>query len=827
MPYHAEVHRKRNRSPQLKILFYLYPGLLPQGPDFNGGWTWVLAGLAKTLGETGSGRYVIVTASRFAHHATSSSEQVELRLIDETALHVDVREIAPSSSTLTALAELARTQTDESHPAIALLNERVRNACNDFEPDLIVTVGMEAKYLRSIWPDAPILNVEAGAFSRSPFPFSLYFDHIGMYQSSAIPLLSSGISAIDNASPLQHFVEDFRAWTLSALTEANPFKDHDYRSRFERLALLPLQVSNYYSFDDQCNYRTQFEYLFDVVSAAPKGVGLIATEYVHWGAVFDPSHSGSNLDFLRKTFPNVVIAECARKYTSSSQYLCPHVDGVWSVSSNVGYQALLLGKRLGSPAQTHYHGLAHDHTPKDFFSSLTADAPTEDRLPFLAWYLENYLVPGKLLGDPRWLYEYLSQRRTAILAAKNPLDGFIPLGSPGAIRDAWDISRATEAAARWTNRESKLLQRLAKANSLLTECQAEPPCSVLQDANQCNDAAPAYVVLSGAHNGVPFGSDLVAQFFQNKLAEVGLRCLGFAHNAHDSAALLSAPKASVVKLVVLNAEGLSIRDNEQFQSLIDFASEMKERSASLVLINANASESDEIMGPLLELFDRVTLRHSNKLGPTRHWHEEASWVPDISLAAFKKAASGHSGTRDEDGAYPLAIVEGFTANTKPALSDFAEFHHLPYYLMDNTHIDPIVNDQGTAYELGDFVFPRILRFPSELYGSKACLTGHYQGLSAALAIGVPVFCPLFDDLADIHRLIDDAGIGAQALLSREWLECGHVGKLAELEALLQDWSPAAIQSAKLWVNSAIDRIEEFFTELKGLAVVNSQSGLTN
>src|SRR5260370_13030057 len=121
------------------------------------------------------------------------------------------------------------------------------------------------------------------------------------------------------------------------------------------------------------------------------------------------------------------------------------------------------------------------------------------------------------------------------------------------------------------------------------------------------------------------------------------------------------------------------------------------------------------MSPLLKLFDRVTLRHSNKLGPTRHWHEEASWVPDVSLAAFKKVSSGDCGTRDQDGEYPLTIVEGSTADAKPALSDFAEFHHLPYYSMDNTHIDQIVSGQGTSYEVGDLVFPRILGFPTELY----------------------------------------------------------------------------------------------------------------
>ena len=51
------------------------------------------------------------------------------------------------------------------------------------------------------------------------------------------------------------------------------------RRRFDRLCLLPLQVSNEFSFDGLVSYRTQFEYLYDVLAAAPKDVAVIVTEH--------------------------------------------------------------------------------------------------------------------------------------------------------------------------------------------------------------------------------------------------------------------------------------------------------------------------------------------------------------------------------------------------------------------------------------------------------------------------------------------------------------------------------------------------------------------
>src|SRR4030095_7299878 len=107
---------------------------------------------------------------------------------------------------------------------------------------------------------------------------------------------------------------------------------------FERVVLLPLGVSNFFSFDDYAPYRTQFEYLVDILLKTPPHIGLLVTEYIQWGRVLHDEGSAANLQWLRSTFPNFLFHQEFRRFASSSPYLLSHVDGVITVVSNVGPQ---------------------------------------------------------------------------------------------------------------------------------------------------------------------------------------------------------------------------------------------------------------------------------------------------------------------------------------------------------------------------------------------------------------------------------------------------------------------------------------------------------
>jgi hypothetical protein len=170
-------------------------------------------------------------------------------------------------------------------------------------------------------------------------------------------------------------------------------------------------------------------------------VRIIVTEYAQWGPVVTNVGPARNLDYLRQAFPNMLFVEPFRSYRSPSQFLVPRVDGVWSVSSNVGSQALLFAHALGTPSSTHLAGIAHSTDFSDFFARLGREVP-QSRHAFLAWLLERYLVPESLWADGAWLDEYL-RRRLAASRVEDPIASFVPIADTDRLRRAW-IDEAPE-----------------------------------------------------------------------------------------------------------------------------------------------------------------------------------------------------------------------------------------------------------------------------------------------------------------------------------------------------------------------------------------------
>jgi hypothetical protein len=239
---------------------------------------------------------------------------------------------------------------------------------NGFEPDIIIGFAGQANYLARLWPSALRLHIERGHFGRDPYPFSMYFDHVGTHARSAVARAGGLKLAYPLTSDGRTLVSAFRSQMTAAFDGLDPFRTQALRKRFDRLCLLPLQVSNEFSFDGLVNYRTQFEYLYDVLAAAPKDVAVIVTEHPNGDPVLRRSGSCANIDMLRRTFPNIVFLDEFRQCQSPSQLLVPRVDGVWTVSSSVGYQALLFNRLLGSPSSTELSNVADATTLEDFFA---------------------------------------------------------------------------------------------------------------------------------------------------------------------------------------------------------------------------------------------------------------------------------------------------------------------------------------------------------------------------------------------------------------------------------------------------------------------------
>ncbi len=422
----------------MKIAGYIHPISQALGPNFACGWFEIVAKLLQSLHRDADCDCIMVAGSwpfRSAAEKGQGSllQGIRLAEIDETALY---RSLSALNRLPTALDGTAYERDHGDDQALQVITDEVARSVGGFVPDVIISFGIQTDFLAPLWPNALRLHIESGPFSRNPYPFSLFFDHLGMYGRSIVGQAGQRLRTHRATDDAVGLVSAFRTRNTYALDAVDPFHAVDFRAKFDRLVLLPLQVSNYYSFDRQSRYRTQFEYLLDVLSAAPRDVGVIVTEYLEWGHVLKDCGSGQNLAYLQRNFPNLIFLDQFRSYSSPSQFLAPRVDGVWSVSSNVGYQALLYNRVLGSPATSHLAGLAHATTFDGFFGAIGSAAPINNDAA-LAWLLERYLVPDALLSDGRVLHDYLIRRISAVAVADDPMDSFVPIADLDRLMHAW------------------------------------------------------------------------------------------------------------------------------------------------------------------------------------------------------------------------------------------------------------------------------------------------------------------------------------------------------------------------------------------------------
>ena len=425
----------------MRIAAYVHPIVHSLGPEFNHSWLEILAQILQVLRGEPDNECMLITGAwhyRWAREngRTDILEGLRIAALDEVSLY---RKLSAAGPLPTCLDRLAYDR-QKDHPALQILSKEVAVNAKGFQPDIVISFAIQIDFLKMLWPKAVMFHVETGPYTRNPYPFSLFFDHIGMYKRSAIAQHGMQLRSTSISKDGRLLISKFRSHYSGTLAAIDPFRSHNFRERFSRLCLLPLQVCSYYSFDEQSSYRTQFEYLVDVLSAAPADVGVIVTEYVEFGPIIKNWGPDDNLNYLHERFSNLIFMEELRSFKSPSQFIVPRVDGVWSVSSNVGYQALLFERLLGSPTTTHFANIAHTNSLNDFFERIGKQRST-DNDQILAWQLMHYLVPEFLLKNGKWLNEYFERRLCAITRSDDPVDAFVAIADIDELQEAW-IGRA-------------------------------------------------------------------------------------------------------------------------------------------------------------------------------------------------------------------------------------------------------------------------------------------------------------------------------------------------------------------------------------------------
>jgi HAD superfamily hydrolase (TIGR01549 family) len=272
-----------------------------------------------------------------------------------------------------------------------------------------------ANVIRKFLPEAKVIHLMPGFLSRVPFPELFTVDFNGLFNESTLARYADEINLECPNAEGEDLVARIRAELLSFILQNNPFPKAvlDPTHRFSKLLLLPLQVTDQYAFVADSGYRSQFALLQDVLTQVPPDVGLVVTQYVNPTAQ-DLAITPENYPGLKERFPNLIYDESFNRIDNSSQYLLSVVDGVVTLSSSIGLQALLWKKPLITLGKTYLSSISTYSSVAAWYES---DQRTEEILltktdAVLAWMLRHTQVLATKLHDEDFLsalLQYIEQ----------------------------------------------------------------------------------------------------------------------------------------------------------------------------------------------------------------------------------------------------------------------------------------------------------------------------------------------------------------------------------------------------------------------------------
>ena len=266
------------------------------------------------------------------------------------------------------------------------------NKFGETEFDVIITFS-PVSYLKNLYPKALILHYEFGVFSRAPFPVTFFLDPVGPGGSGYINKYHNEIlENINFTEKEERLLDNFVNKIKKTLMTDNPFEEEikKLREKFKYIVLLPLQFNNFYLFDLEADYKSQFEYLEDVLikTSENKDIGIIVTQ--HPGSRCLSSH---NVKYFRDNYQNFIYLGNSESYISVSQIMMPLVDAAITVSTSVGYHALLWNKKLITLGKNYLKAFSDCSSLCELDKMFSSDSDYYEKKKFLYWIIANYVIP--------------------------------------------------------------------------------------------------------------------------------------------------------------------------------------------------------------------------------------------------------------------------------------------------------------------------------------------------------------------------------------------------------------------------------------------------
>lgn len=414
----------------MKICFYVEPLIFHNKPFHYFAWLGYCTKIYNCL-KTSSFRkeyeFRFITSEALAHYGMNN-----YGLPEDILIQIQQKEIKQDFNTNNTSITQSFQMESCGDEVLQEYGKIIQDKLSSFEPEIILTFS-PVPFLERAYPNALILHMDNGMFSRTPYPDSLFFDPFGLYDQSFPVRFNKELKNYQASEEELDCLEKTRNYYKKHIDEKSPMPPYEeaIREHFDKIVLLPLQYTGETAFDIHCPFRNQGEYLYHVMENIPENVGVLTIEHptALWvGDYFD----SDTLPYLRERFPNFIMFEAFRKIQNISQLVVPYVDAVISISSSLGYQSLFWKKKLISLGTSHIDHFADIHSIHDF-----------DKLDFntttnwdnaIAYLMTHYWITEQdCLNNENWLHNFFKMSLEKFEEGDLKFDFFDPLISPETI----------------------------------------------------------------------------------------------------------------------------------------------------------------------------------------------------------------------------------------------------------------------------------------------------------------------------------------------------------------------------------------------------------
>lgn len=226
----------------------------------------------------------------------------------------------------------------------------LREKTADFCPDIVLVWETASEVIRKAFDHALVIDLMPGFMSRPPYPKMISLDPAGIYKNCWYKDFQGKATKEELLlkKELQAYFKDF----FDHLN-AEDFIRNIYKLEKETpFSLIPLQITDYFGFKYNCDYKNQYDFLNQTLSNG-KGKIFVATQYTG-KFVSENILTKENIEYLNKyTESCVKYQEELNEIDSISQSIVPYCEEIYSISSTLGLQAALFDKKIVSESNSH------------------------------------------------------------------------------------------------------------------------------------------------------------------------------------------------------------------------------------------------------------------------------------------------------------------------------------------------------------------------------------------------------------------------------------------------------------------------------------------